>query len=146
MKLSLFAFAAMTAASCLFGSAKAAEVDVCNSERVKKTIIDGSIGKTKEAARQFYSGNNPGPNSPAIMARFDQFHGTIVNIRQTKYDPTNNIRFCAAEFAYENVPLDLIAPLSLVLPKDPTCMKNFTYKIETLLDKPNNIYVSWWCR
>ena len=34
----------------------------------------------------------------------NKMDATVINVRQQKYDGENNIRYCAAEFKYQNVP------------------------------------------
>ncbi|MGE0280538.1 MAG: hypothetical protein AB7P20_07995 [Rhizobiaceae bacterium] len=119
------------------------EVQACNSAEVKDVILNGTVGKLKKAAADAYSSGSPGPRTPAILDQIARFKGTVTNIRQIKYEPENNARYCAADFEYENVPpIDIMAPFII---GDPTCAKSFNYKIERLLDKPGQFYVSWRC-
>jgi hypothetical protein len=76
---------------------------------------------------------------------------TITNIRQQKYDETNRARYCEADFEYQNITTELRYALGSTSEGffgpvgDPTCRKEVAYKIELLLDKPDDLYVSWRC-
>jgi hypothetical protein len=43
--------------------------------------------------------NAPGPNTPILAAHLDQMTASIINIRQTQYDATTNVRYCSAQYS-----------------------------------------------
>ena len=67
----------------------------------------------------------------------NKVEAALVDVRQQKYEKENNVRYCAAEFEYQN--------LALSFRNDYACRHSITYKIEPLLDKPDSFYVSWIC-
>lgn len=125
------------------------EIEACNSEEVKNTILSGSFGKVKNAALQSWSKGQNDFSKRAVIS-LQRWRGEVVNIRQTKYDEVNNTRYCMADFNYQNQlsqeMLTLLVVDPLVMPTlSATCVKAFSYKIEPLLDKPKQFYVSWRC-
>jgi len=116
------------------------EIDACNAESVKQTLMNGTFEKAKDGAVKYWS---TGSSGPEILAALQNWTVEIVNIRQLSYDSTNNVRFCEADFEYQNIPrLELILPL--LFAKDPSCARAVQYKVEPLLDRPGG-YVSWVC-
>jgi hypothetical protein len=117
------------------------EIDACNAESVKQTLMNGTFQKAKDGAVKYWS---TGSSTPEILETLQNWTAEIVNIRQLSYDSTNNVRFCEADFEYRNIPrLELILPL--LFAKDPSCSRAVQYKVEPLLDRPGRIYVSWVC-
>ena len=79
----------------------------------------------------------------ALLNRLDV---SISNIRQQKYDDANNVRYCAAEFEYQNLTTDLQYAIGNIFTLgDPSCRQLVTYKIEPLVDKPDSFYLTWQC-
>ena len=110
---------------------------------------------------------------------------TVINVRQTNFDQTNNVYYCSGEFsgtaelpqlilATRRVPTNELESamivsqivngaaltgevptqeyiLSMMPPLDTTrifknvCVGSFDYKVESILDKPGQQYVSWRC-
>jgi hypothetical protein len=143
------AIAAATVMISAFASALADEIHACNSDLVKKVILDGSINKLKDAAIEYHAKRGDPPSSN-IQQSLQRWSASIVNIRQIDFDGKNNTRYCAGDFEYQNLPIqEALSPMVYIVPlmfgRDPTCLKSFEYKIEPLLDKPGHIYVSWQC-
>lgn len=143
MNVRMTLLGALVALSLPGSPAFAEEIDGCNTDRVKRIVMFGTLGKLKAAATQIYSTGSPGPRTPAILAAIEKWSASIVNVRQVKYDEANNARYCAADFQYENQPPFEI--LISLIGNDTTCARAFTYKIEPLLDQPGRVYVSWRC-
>jgi hypothetical protein len=59
----------------------------------------------------------------------------IENVRQTKYDADDNIRYCAADLVHTNYPEMAVITLTVTGTLKPPCRRNVIYKIEFLLDK-----------
>jgi hypothetical protein len=83
---------------------RGSEIDACNADQVKETLLNGTFGKLKDMAIRFWSQGSPGPNTPRILAVLQNWTGRVVNIRQLSYDNANNIRYCEADFEYQNLP------------------------------------------
>jgi len=83
------------------------------------------------------------------IAILESVEAAIINVRQREYDASNNIRYCVAEFKYQNLSIELRQALgdSVLYPngKGYSCGKTFTYKVEALLDQPESFFVSWDC-
>jgi hypothetical protein len=144
-------FGSMFAVTFLFLTEPAltGQIQACNSEHVKKTIMDGTVNKLRNAAIEYHA-KRVDPGSAASQVALQRWSASIVNIRQLDYDDKNNVRYCAADFEYENLPpQEALSPMVYLAPlmfgSDPTCLKAFQYKIEPLLDKPTHFYVSWQC-
>ena len=69
----------------------------------------------------------------------------IENIRQTGYDPANNIRYCAAEFLHTNYPEMTLMTLEVTGAIKPPCRRGVIYKIEFMLDK-NTDWITSGCQ
>jgi hypothetical protein len=72
-------------------------------------------------------------------AAIEKLNASLENVRQRQYDAANDTRFCMADVVYQNLQSDLVWIGS------PACARLVSYKIERLLDKPNDFYVSWSC-
>jgi hypothetical protein len=119
------------------------EVEACDSESIKETLMNGTFQKVKDEAVKFWATGSPGQNTPRITSALQNWSAEIVNIRQLSYDSTNNVRFCEADFEYQNMP-----PFEVVLPllgQDTSCARTARYKVQLLLDRPGRFYVSWVC-
>ena len=81
-----------------------------------------------------------------MAASFDQLQLRIQNIRQQSYDPSSNTRRCAADYIWNKpLPPDL-ALVILGLPVNKSlCAGAATYVIETMLDRPDSVYVTHQC-
>lgn len=140
---------AISVAALFSGPAFGAEIQTCNSDLVKGVILDGSINKLRNAAIEYHAKRGEPPASN-IQLSLQRWSASIVNIRQIEFDSKNNARYCTADFEYQNLPIqEALAPMVYIVPlmfgTDPTCLRSFEYKIEPLLDKPGQIYVSWQC-
>jgi hypothetical protein len=120
----------------------------CSSDDVKKILYDGTLGKTLGYVEVYRkrTGNN---GSPAAIALEEVSHwrGKVVNIRETSREPGSVS--CAAEFEWQNLPskqsLGMVGMILLTEGiRDESCIK-VNYKVQPLLDKPGQIYVSWRC-
>jgi hypothetical protein len=120
------------------------EVETCNSNVVTDTILKGTIERFKQVEKDRYEKLPAYARDPHADAKLAALSGTVVNIRQTNYDKGNNTRWCAADIEF-NEQLQPLWPLSAQLSGIALCEKSFTYKIEKVLDKPDNFYVSWRC-
>jgi hypothetical protein len=119
------------------------EVEACNSESVKETLMNGTFQKVKDEGIKFWTTGSPGQNTPRITSALQNWSAEIVNVRQLSYDSANNVRFCEADFEYRNMP-----PFEVVLPllgQDTSCARTARYKVQPLLDRPGRFYVSWVC-
>src|ERR1700736_3455978 len=85
-------------------SSQAAEIDACSSDRVKTVIMNGTFNKLKASATEQWLSGAPGINTPQIKRMLQYWTGAIVNVRQTGYDNVSNVRYCSADFEYQNVP------------------------------------------
>lgn len=126
-------------------TAWAAEIDGCNSDRVKSIIMRNTFLKLKDAAGKVWLSSASGRSDPKrVETVLNQWVASINSVRQRSYDAVNNARYCIADFEYQNMPpMDML--VALVLMQDPACEKSVSYKVEPILDKPNDIYVSWQC-
>lgn len=118
-----------------------AEIEGCNDDVVKKTIIVNTLEKTKYfIAMQFPVQDRTTRIVPVLI----QWKAELVNIRQRTYDPANDVRYCSADMMYQNLPpSEWLIPL-ILSKQDYSCAKPVAYKIEKMLDKPGP-YVTWQC-
>ena len=128
---------------------RGAEIAACNFDEVKATLIKGTFDKMKASLVEVLTSANSNVDPAKLRAGLQNWTATVVNIRQLSYDDSNDIRFCAAEFEYQNSPppeaLFNISVLVGLYGTDLSCAKGVKYKIEPLLDKPGGFYVSWQC-
>jgi hypothetical protein len=76
---------------------------------------------------------------PKKIAVLENMAFSVANVRQVNYDATNDSRTCVADVQYQNWDSNLIE----ILP--PACRNTVTYKVDKLLAKPGEVYVSWRC-
>jgi hypothetical protein len=119
----------------------------CSSDGVKNILYNGTFGKFQSYVEQYKKHGNA--NSPAGIAleQVSHWRGTVANIRETNRTPGSVS--CAAEFEWSNMPsresLQMVGMILLTEGiKDPSCIQ-INYKVEPLLDKPGQIYVTWRC-
>jgi hypothetical protein len=74
-----------------------------------------------------------------IATALEGINVSLENVRQRQYDAGNDTRFCAADFVYQGLQPDLVAI------RPPSCLRFATYKLERLLDKPSDFYLTWSC-
>lgn len=76
---------------------------------------------------------------PKRVAALEHMAFSVANVRQVNYDATNDSRICVADVQYQNWDSSLISISA------PACRNTVTYKVDKLLDKPGEVYVTWRC-
>ena len=140
--------AAAIAASSLLSACGQKEVAACNSSAVHDVIIKNNTEKFKKAQERreladAIAGKRPA-GAQSLIVTAGNLAGKITNIRQTSFDKTNNTRFCAADFEYDQNIFEDYEIVSTWIDRT-VCEGSLTYKIEKVIDKPNDFYVSWRC-
>lgn len=125
----------LTALVLLPTSLVAAEVAACNADGVKNAVVMGQYKKIQNAAGNLLDGASPGSPAASLKTELSRWTMKIENVRQTGYDTTNNIRYCAAEIIHTNYPEMTVLTLGVAGDLKPPCRHNLIYKIEFLLDK-----------
>jgi hypothetical protein len=92
------------------------EVPACNSA-IGKDLILASFEKMKQAVVEAV------PESSDLMG---QWQMDLRNIRQTKYDDKFDIRYCTADFVFNNSPPDMTV-LAWLVPRFPGGFKKFLF-------------------
>ena len=121
------------------------QVAVCNSNVATEILHSNLIKNKKEEAlrliRQHTSAQGPSPFEKELSS----WSGNVTNIRETSYDAKSNTRDCAAEIQYSPVLAyqTQMTAFGLMLETQPCTALN--YKIQNLLDKPGQVYVTWRC-
>jgi hypothetical protein len=128
------------------------EIATCDDPSVTKTILQGSVEKFKTAGlEKLASFYKPGAPVSPIMSTLPLWSAVLVNIRQQSYDRENKVRYCLADFKHKDMPaLHSDAFLGLLMNVDSKitnsiCLGPVRYKIEPLLDKKDQFFVSWRC-
>jgi hypothetical protein len=122
-----------------------AVVPACNIAAVTSIIIDNTLGLAKREAQDkegllistFFK-------KAMIRAEMVTASARIENIRQVSYDKEGNTRTCRATYKFDHT-VSLETGLFMAQVKSPPCANELRYKIEVLLDKPGQFYVSWVC-
>ncbi|HEX4407381.1 MAG TPA: DUF2628 domain-containing protein [Xanthobacteraceae bacterium] len=123
-------------------------VSACNDRDVINTLVEGTLGRYKTAARNLL--NLPGTYDESVFKTVDTLSASISSISQMAYDPTNGVRTCGAVFGYSTAGdlslIDAITPLMRLDPNVPSlCPRQVTYQVRRLLDKPGQFQIQWQC-
>ena len=116
-----------------FEAKKQIIVDIINLPNMKADWSSGSMGMSQDQALAVVRG----------------WKHNIENIRQTGYDVQDDIRYCEA--AISVTPKPFPSQLALLIQiaghqfTDSVCGESVVYKIERLLDKPDEVSVTWQC-
>ncbi len=116
---------------------EAHEVPVCNSPVVKDLALK-SFDDMKQAIIEAF---------PPSTYQMNRWQMDLVNIRQSKYDDVDDIRYCTADFAFQNSPPDIMM-LAWLTPGiansfDAFSQKTASYQIHRNIGRPGQYYISW---
>jgi hypothetical protein len=112
-----------------------AEVSGCNSDGAKNAIIEEHYKSIKTVAAGLFQDAKPGSPAASMITELSRWEVKIENVRQIRYDATNNVRYCEAELIHTNYPEMALMTLAITGRIKPTCRRSVIYKIEFLLDK-----------
>jgi hypothetical protein len=126
----------------VFSNNNAPTHEPVGSEQCRKGVRD-EIEAANEYAEAGYKSQQK--KLSGLLNLLNKVEANIVNIRQKNYDRPNNVRYCVAEFEYQNLPTELRKEIE-INSNFMACRKLIAYKIEPLQDKPDVPYVSWQCQ
>lgn len=127
-------------------------VAACGDPATSKILMDNTLDRVLRWVDRHYA-------SGPVWHDFHAIKAKIENIRQDDYDSQNNIRWCSADFVYENYDkvsgeaLQLVQasammdmangtwdPMDLVM-----CAKTVKYKLQMMEDQPDRFYLTFQC-
>jgi hypothetical protein len=130
-------------------SVKLAEPPQCHDPRVLAFFFDSLYRKHIAAALKQFQEQPTAATAQSVLA-LSAWKISVENIRQTDFDPKNHVRQCSATFQSNDDKLDwglkLEGMLSLAGLRCGSLTPQLSYRLELLLDKPINFYVSYVCR
>ena len=147
----------------LLTSCTSDEIQGCNSDEVKNTILNLTVESLKKAmlagldvVKPTGNGGDTPADRQALRETVNGWTAKIANVRQIDYDKANNARTCVAEFKHVNKPnpfaiisLTYLAARGAIasnIKVQAACDGAIRYKIERQLDRPKDFYVSWNCQ
>ena len=119
-----------------------AEPPQCNDTRVITFFFDHLYRKHVEAALQQFRGRPTAETAQTVLA-LSAWKIGVENIRQTDFDPNNHVRQCSATFQSND---DKLVGGSFLLSRCVSLTPQLSYRLELLLDKPTEFYVTYACR
>ena len=133
-------------------SVKLVEPPQCNDPRVLTFFFNGLYRKNVEPILRRFR-EKPLPETAQQVLGVAAWKIAIENIRQTDFNPNTRVRQCAATFQSNDNKLDWgnvegisMPGLALGILQCSYLTQQLSYRLELLLDKPTEFYVSYGCR
>jgi DNA-binding protein YbaB len=122
----------------------------CNDPRVLAYFFNELYRKHVETALHAFRENLSDTTVAQAVLTLSAWKIDVENIRQIAFDPANHIRQCGATFQSNDSTLDWagnpFASLVLIRAQCGSGKPQLSYRLELLLDKPSDFYVSFVCQ
>jgi hypothetical protein len=122
----------------------------CNDSRVLAYFFNELYRKHVETALHAFREHPSDITAAQAVLTLSAWKINVENIRQIDFDPANHIRRCGATFQSNDPTLDWagapLASLVLIRAQCGSGKPQLSYRLELLLDKPSDFYVSYVCR